>query len=499
MNAMQRDLYERLMAFQIDAPGVGLTFARRLARENGWSLAYAERVIVEYKRFLLLASEAGHVVSPSEQVDQAWHLHLTYTRSYWDGLCRDLLGRPLHHGPTKGGAAEQAKFIDLYNQTLASYERIFGEPPPGDIWSPADKRFGEDLRHVSVNTERYWIVPKPRWLRLQTWLQGQTPLFVAGLIGLPLAAATWNPLDWKGPDFLGFYLLVAILAAVAALVVRVAFAPGETEFAKKKSKPLDAYEAACLAAGPVRTVQAAFAAMVQAGTLKLGERETTNWGIFTRTTTTIEQGAAPPASAPALERAMFAAALAPPTENLTPLVAAGLPYAKEIEEDLKKRGLVHSFELKANCVLAGLIMASPLVLGIAKIIVGASRGRPVGFLVAACVVTAIAAALFAFAHSRLTERGKALLESLQKEHAKTEAVAKTSVAILSPMELAMAVSLFGFGMLAGGPLANVHAMLPRATGGGGCSSGGGGCGGGGCGGGGCGGGGCGGGCGGCGG
>src|SRR5262245_63811110 len=116
MNASQQVLYNRLMTFEIDEPGVELTFARRLARENGWDLLYAERVIAEYKRFLLLACEAGHVVSPSEDVDQAWHLHLTYTRSYWDGLCREVLGRPLHHGPTKGGAAEQAKFIDLYNQ-----------------------------------------------------------------------------------------------------------------------------------------------------------------------------------------------------------------------------------------------------------------------------------------------------------------------------------------------------------------------------------------------
>jgi hypothetical protein len=54
---------------------------------------------------------------------------------------------------------------------------------------------------------------------------------------------------------------------------------------------------------------------------------------------------------------------------------------------------------------------------------------------------------------------------------------------------ALAIGLFGIGILAAGPLAEVHAMLPRATGKGGCSTSTGGCGGG-CGGGGCGGGGC---------
>jgi len=58
-----------------------LPFEARLARENGWCRAYTQRVIVEYKRFVYLAMTAGHVVTPSEEVDHAWHMHLTYTRS----------------------------------------------------------------------------------------------------------------------------------------------------------------------------------------------------------------------------------------------------------------------------------------------------------------------------------------------------------------------------------------------------------------------------------
>ena len=59
----------------------------RLASENGWSREYAVRVMQEYRRFAFLAVAAGHPVSPSDAVDQAWHLHLVYTRSYWDEFC----------------------------------------------------------------------------------------------------------------------------------------------------------------------------------------------------------------------------------------------------------------------------------------------------------------------------------------------------------------------------------------------------------------------------
>ena len=79
----------------------------------------------------------GRHVCPSEDVDQAWHLHLTYTRSYWKRFCGDVLGRPLHHDPTRGGPAEARKHLAMYDRTLAAYREAFGHEPPPDIWSPA--------------------------------------------------------------------------------------------------------------------------------------------------------------------------------------------------------------------------------------------------------------------------------------------------------------------------------------------------------------------------
>jgi hypothetical protein len=158
------DLWLRIGAFQLDDPTASMPFSQRLARENGWSRHFACRVIEEYKKFCYIAVTAGHSVTPSDQVDQAWHLHLLYTRSYWDGFCDHALGRPLHHGPTRGGAEENDKFHSWYEQTLNSYERIFG-PPPRDIWPDIETRFARVTSFRRVNVANYWLLPKPN-LRL---------------------------------------------------------------------------------------------------------------------------------------------------------------------------------------------------------------------------------------------------------------------------------------------------------------------------------------------
>lgn len=151
MNEPDSDLWHRIKAHTIGPSDVSLTFAVRLARENRWSLPHAERVIGEYRRFCFLAMTAGHEVTPSDAVDQAWHLHLTYTRDYWQSFCPDILRSDLHHGPTKGGPVERERFYYQYAATLAAYEAAFGAPPPPDIWPTAHRRFSIDPTGVRVN------------------------------------------------------------------------------------------------------------------------------------------------------------------------------------------------------------------------------------------------------------------------------------------------------------------------------------------------------------
>jgi len=77
MNFQQTELYKRIQAFALDRPDSQLSFSQRLAKDNGWSLGYTQRAIEEYKKFIFLAVAAGHPVTPSDQIDQVWHLHLT--------------------------------------------------------------------------------------------------------------------------------------------------------------------------------------------------------------------------------------------------------------------------------------------------------------------------------------------------------------------------------------------------------------------------------------
>src|SRR5688572_11688538 len=95
------ELWARIQAHQFDKPGVEMPFTRRLAEENGWPESFALEVIEEYRRFVYLACTAGEEVTPSDEVDQVWHLHLAYSRDYWDEFCGKVLRRPLHHGPTE--------------------------------------------------------------------------------------------------------------------------------------------------------------------------------------------------------------------------------------------------------------------------------------------------------------------------------------------------------------------------------------------------------------
>lgn len=174
-------VWQRLAAHVIGPADAEQSFAQRLAKENGWDAGRAERVIEEYRRFCFLAVTAGHPVTPSEAVDQVWHLHLAYTRDYWQEFCPNVLGRELHHGPTQGGAAERDKHYEHYALTLKSYEEQLG-PAPEDIWPASYKRFYLDPRARRVNPRDHVIIP--RW-------QARWALFFGCLVVLGLLIVWW--------------------------------------------------------------------------------------------------------------------------------------------------------------------------------------------------------------------------------------------------------------------------------------------------------------------
>jgi len=156
-------IWRRIGAHDFEVADQSPNFLQRLARDKGWSLAFARGALEEYRRFAFLACVADAPMTPSEEVDEVWHLHLTYSRDYWDVWCAKRLGAPLHHDPSRGGAEQNRFFRERYAATLAEYERWFGVSPE-TYWPSTARRFRGPGRFRGVDTDRSWILPRP-WRR----------------------------------------------------------------------------------------------------------------------------------------------------------------------------------------------------------------------------------------------------------------------------------------------------------------------------------------------
>lgn len=187
------NLYEQLKRFEFPE-----SFLPRLCRENGWTAGKGVAVLEEYRKFVYLAMVSPEPVTPPLAVDQAWHLHLIYTRSYWEELCGKVLPKPLHHGPTEGGPDEDEKFMSWYERTRQTYFAEFGELPPLQVWPRGEERFDSSQRLRFLDTSRFWIIPK------------QAASVVLPSV-IPLAfAVSWGGIGATVALLMGFLLIGAI-------------------------------------------------------------------------------------------------------------------------------------------------------------------------------------------------------------------------------------------------------------------------------------------------
>lgn len=159
----QVNLWSKIESFDLENYDAAYSFVSRLERENGWKLEYTLRVIFEYKRFIFLQCISSDSLTPSDQIDQVWHLHLIYTHNYWIEFCQNTLQKQIHHGPTKGGKSESQKFYNNYENTLSKYKIIFQEEPPKDIWPSSEIRFNR-INFQRINMDTNWIFKKPKIL-----------------------------------------------------------------------------------------------------------------------------------------------------------------------------------------------------------------------------------------------------------------------------------------------------------------------------------------------
>ncbi|HEV3026886.1 MAG TPA: TIGR04222 domain-containing membrane protein, partial [Planctomycetota bacterium] len=263
MNERETALFREIEQFPLeDQPGP-FPFSHRLARENGWSLEYAERVIGEYRKFLFLAAVSGKEVSPSDAVDQAWHLHLVYSRSYWDRLCTKVLKRPFHHEPARGGDEEKKRFQAAYLETLELYRSLLGQEPPEDIWARRPSEAESSTRYERVDREANLVIPR------STFKRGILTLGTVGtaLLALALTASWWQAqasqvFDLRGPEFLALYGVMFLSIVAGGLLFRRS--QREPEGVPSKGTPdLGVQELAFLSGGEVQVIQTALTSLLQ--------------------------------------------------------------------------------------------------------------------------------------------------------------------------------------------------------------------------------------------
>jgi uncharacterized protein (TIGR04222 family) len=426
--------YDRLNDYSFDRPDAALPFSQRLAKENRWTWDYTDRAIREYKRFAFLAVVAGHPVSPSDQVDQVWHLHLTHTRSYWQEFCDEILNLPLHHEPTQGGSAERAKHRDWYRATLESYQRIFGEAAPADLWPATAVRFGPASQFARLNTAQNWILPKPQWVQDFSWgklrpsvpqLHPRALMMVWLCLGLSTVMVgcqgSLNPLDMKGPDFLGFYIWLNFMVVGMALVLRRMLQPHDP--ASLIAPRLDVYETAYLAGGTDRVVQTVVTQLAAEEYVEL------------QPSGTIALKQSVPPNANRLEREVEKAVV---SDGRLASVKQRIESAIDpIHDRLVEANLLHVPAAATKMQLyPALLIGASLCLGIVRLMVGIQHQRPVGFLIMLCVIVAVIGLSFAVSRPRRTPSGDRVLHQMQQGM-------NPVVTDLPTADLAMAVALVG--------------------------------------------------------
>lgn len=121
MEDYRRDpLWLRLAFLEREASGRQMSLTRLVADALELDADASRRVVEEYRRFLFLLMRAGHAITPPPQIERVLQLHEQFSLNYWDILAEMIIERP---------------FVGGGSNLTESYQRIFGEAPPADIWS----------------------------------------------------------------------------------------------------------------------------------------------------------------------------------------------------------------------------------------------------------------------------------------------------------------------------------------------------------------------------
>lgn len=462
----ERALWRRIEAHRFERDDQPLDFTQRLARDRGWSLDFARGAVAEYRRFCFLAIVSATPVTPSEEVDEVWHQHLVYSHDYWEIWCGTVLGRPLHHDPTAGGPAEQARYRAQYAETLARYEAYFGPPDPL-FWPGTQQRFRGRPRYRIVDEDRVMLLPRPRF---PAWFgRVVATLALVPAAPRPAQALPLNPLDWTAGPFLTLYVVLGLATCLFAWARRrrpMAVATSGTP------DDLGLLDLAMLGGGRERAADTVIVGWLKHGAARI-ENSRGFLGVSEQKIAVDDRTATLPRDWEPMRGAFQG------LHTRASLVSDLKSRLGGIEASLARRGLMPDAAALRSLNGETLITFLPiLTLSVAKLFVGLARDKPVGILVFCLIALVFVAAVMIFKPPLRTGQGEAALARYRARYRR---------ATDSPRdhELLFAFALVGSPVLTGTALADYGRMMQSSGGSDGGSSGdggGSGCGGGGCGG-----------------
>ncbi|MEA5123663.1 TIGR04222 domain-containing membrane protein [Xanthomonas floridensis] len=447
----QLALWQRLRSDRFGEDEQALpAFVRRVARQAHCSVAQAQELVEEYRRFCFLACTDTHDVTPSPLVDQVWHTHLTDTREYWQRFCPQVLQTTLHHQPGRGGAGDQAQFQAQYQQTLERYRQHFGEPP-AQWWPPARLRLpaAAPARGDSAEATLQALRGTPR-------RSGRgSPRAVIGwaiaavIVAMFCRSANGNAvslLHWRGAYFLPVFIALIGLAWSMAAWLRRVLRRGRTAGA------LEPGELAYLSGGADRVADLWFTELLVRNAVSLDRDEARP---ARQRVCCQSQVAVPPALEPPLQ---ILRSTQDPVLALRELRALAAPLQQRLIDKGLWLSRWASYKVRLACTVP---VALVWLLGLGKLIIGVQGHHPIGYLLCLMVLVTLLVLGFALVPVRRTLTGDARLEALRQ--AQPRDAAQTGG---DPGNFGDALALYGTVVLIGTPWADYHSMrAPHGHGG----------------------------------
>ena len=246
-----------------------------------------------------------------------------------------------------------------------------------------------------------------------------------------------NPFDLPGPTFLLLYIVILVVACVLTFVLRKS-AKAADHYPNLKGVSFDAYETAYLNGGPKLVVETAIATLVKSNALHL------SFVDYTLSPVAVSSRVSHP-----FEQTIYGLVASREATTIKRIKAKAAMATSQIGERLKTLGLIlDQQQIVIAQTLPLILFVLVLLFGSIKLLVGFSRGRPIGFLLVLCLMSAFIAYRLYKSPPLRTASGDSVLEALQQENAALGFTAKSQPEQLAAGDVSLAMALFGMTALA---------------------------------------------------